>query len=129
MWSRTVRQPRTQVTEVGTHVPPQPTYNGTAASAQAIARSMLAARGWSSQMGCLIEIWNHESGWNPRATNPNGGAYGIPQALPGSKMASAGADWQTNPATQIRWGLDYIASRYGDPCGAWSTWQAHGGWY
>jgi uncharacterized protein YabE (DUF348 family) len=126
--SRTVRQPRTQVTEVGTHVDPQPTYNGTPASAQAIARSMLAARGWSSQMGCLVELWNHESSWRVDAYNPSG-AYGIPQALPGSKMASAGSDWHTSAATQIRWGLDYIASRYGDPCGAWSTWQAHGGWY
>jgi uncharacterized protein YabE (DUF348 family) len=126
--SQTVRQPRTQVTEVGTHVNPMPAYNGTPASAQAIARYLLAARGWSSQMGCLVELWNHESSWRVDAYNPSG-AYGIPQALPGSKMASAGADWQTNAATQIRWGLDYIASRYGDPCGAWSTWQAHGGWY
>jgi resuscitation-promoting factor RpfB len=122
------RQPRAQVSEVGTHVNPQPAYNGTPGSAQAIAASMLAARGWSSQMGCLVELWNHESSWRVDAYNPSG-AYGIPQALPGDKMASAGADWRTNPATQIRWGLDYIASRYGDPCGAWSTWQAHGGWY
>jgi uncharacterized protein YabE (DUF348 family) len=126
--AKVVRQPRAKVTEIGTHVDPQPTYNGTPGSAQAIARSMLAARGWSSQMGCLIELWNHESSWRVNAYNPSG-AYGIPQALPGDKMASAGADWRTNPATQIRWGLDYIASRYGDPCGAWSTWQAHGGWY
>jgi hypothetical protein len=62
------------------------------------------------------------------AYNPSG-AYGIPQALPGSKMASAGSDWQNNPETQIRWGLNYIASRYGTPCNAWYQWQAHGGWY
>jgi uncharacterized protein YabE (DUF348 family) len=127
--SRVVRKPRTQVTAVGTHVDPQPTYTGTPASAQAIARYQLAARGWSSQMGCLVELWDHESSWRVDATNPGSGAYGIPQALPGSKMASAGGDWQTSAATQIRWGLDYIASRYGDPCGAWSTWQAQGGWY
>jgi hypothetical protein len=126
--SAVVRHPRAKVTEIGTHVDPQPTYNGTPGSAQAIARSMLAARGWSSQMGCLVELWNHESSWRVDAYNPSG-AYGIPQALPGDKMASAGADWRTNAATQIRWGLNYIASRYGDPCGAWSTWQAHGGWY
>jgi uncharacterized protein YabE (DUF348 family) len=124
-----VRQPRTQVMQVGTHVNPVPSYNGTPSSAQAIARYMLSTRGWSSQMGCLVELWDHESGWQVDAQNPNGGAYGIPQALPGDKMASAGADWRTSAATQIRWGLDYIASRYGDPCGAWSTWQAHGGWY
>ncbi len=87
-------------------------------AAQAIARDMLLARGWGDdQFGCLVELWNHESGWNVYASNPSG-AYGIPQALPGSKMASAGADWQTNPATQITWGLGYIDSRYGSPCGA-----------
>jgi len=126
--ARVVRQPRTQVTQVGTHVDPVPSYDGTPASAQAIARYLLAGRGWSAQMGCLVELWNHESSWRVDAYNPSG-AYGIPQALPGDKMASAGADWRTSAATQIRWGLDYIASRYGDPCGAWSTWQAHGGWY
>ncbi len=126
--ARVVRQPRAQVTQVGTHVNPVPSYDGSPASAQAIARYMLAGRGWSAQMGCLVELWNHESSWRVDAYNPSG-AYGIPQALPGDKMASAGADWRTSAATQIRWGLDYIASRYGDPCGAWSTWQAHGGWY
>ena len=90
---------------------------------------MLEKRGWGDQFSCLITMWNHESGWRVNAANPSSGAYGIPQALPGSKMASAGADWQTNPATQITWGLNYIADRYGDPCGAWSQWQANGGWY
>ena len=69
--------------------------------------------------GCLLDIWNRESGWRYDAENPSG-AYGIPQALPGSKMASAGADWQTNPATQIKWGLGYIKDIYGDPCKAWN---------
>ncbi len=81
---------------------------------------MLGSYGWSSsEFGCLDELWSRESGWNPTAANPSG-AYGIPQALPGSKMASAGSDWQTNPATQIRWGLGYIKDLYGSPCGAWN---------
>ena len=92
------------------------------------ARALLAARGWSGQFGCLDSLWQRESGWNPRAYNPSSGAFGIPQALPGSKMASAGADWRTNPVTQIRWGLSYIASTYGTPCGAWAHSQASG-WY
>jgi hypothetical protein len=90
-------------------------------SPQQIAMAMLSSFGWSSsQFGCLQSLWNRESGWNPSATNPTSGAYGIPQALPGDKMASAGADWQTNPATQIRWGLGYIQQIYGSPCAAWS---------
>jgi hypothetical protein len=90
-------------------------------SAQAIAAEMVAARGWGGdQFDCLVNLWERESGWQVDAANPSSGAYGIPQALPGSKMASAGADWRTNPATQIEWGLGYIEERYGDPCGAWS---------
>ena len=92
-----------------------------------IARAQLAGRGWSDQFGCLDSLWTRESGWSTYASNPSG-AYGIPQALPGSKMASAGADWRTNPATQIRWGLDYIASSYGSPCAAWSHSQSYN-WY
>jgi murein DD-endopeptidase MepM/ murein hydrolase activator NlpD len=95
---------------------------------RSIARQLLAARAWSGQFGCLNALWQRESGWNSRAMNPSSGAYGIPQALPGSKMASAGGDWRTNPATQIRWGLSYIASTYGTPCGAWAHSQSHG-WY
>ncbi len=88
-------------------------------SPQQIAKAMLGSYGWSSsEFGCLNELWTRESGWNPAAANPSG-AFGIPQALPGSKMASAGADWQTNPATQIRWGLGYVSDLYGSPCGAW----------
>jgi hypothetical protein len=97
-------------------------------SAQAIAHGMVLDRGWGEdQYSCLVALWNRESHWNVYAYNPSG-AYGIPQALPGSKMASAGADWQTNPATQITWGLGYITARYGTPCGAWSASQAKG-WY
>ncbi len=98
-------------------------------SAQGIARSMLAGRGWGDdQFACLVSLWNKESGWNVTAYNRSSGAYGIPQALPGNKMASAGADWQTNPATQIAWGLGYIGGRYGTPCGAWGHSQSVG-WY
>lgn len=98
-------------------------------SPQAIARGMLSRYGWgASEFGPLDNIWTRESGWRWNATNPSSGAYGIPQALPGSKMASAGADWRTNPATQIKWGLGYIKSRYGSPSKAWAFWQANG-WY
>jgi hypothetical protein len=96
---------------------------------QAVAKVMMIDRGWgSSQFSCLVSLWNRESGWNYQATNASSGAYGIPQALPGSKMASAGSDWRTNPVTQIRWGLDYISDRYGTPCGAWGHSEATG-WY
>ncbi|MFF4183843.1 transglycosylase SLT domain-containing protein [Streptomyces sp. NPDC001691] len=93
-------------------------------SAQAIAQQMMP----SDQFQCFSKIVNHESGWNPSATNSSSGAYGLVQALPGSKMASAGADWQTNPATQIKWGLNYMKERYGSPCGAWNFWQQNS-WY
>lgn len=93
-----------------------------------IAQSMLDERGWGNEFSCLVSLWDRESGWNPHAHNASSGAYGIPQALPGSKMASAGADWQTNPRTQISWGLGYIAGRYETPCGAWSFFQANN-WY
>lgn len=96
---------------------------------RSIAQSMLGSYGWGQdQFGCLDSLWQKESGWNPSATNPSSGAYGIPQSLPASKMASAGADWQTNPATQISWGLTYISGRYGSPCSAWAHSQANN-WY
>jgi hypothetical protein len=98
-------------------------------TAQAIAYEMVIARGWDdAQYSCLVSLWNRESHWNVYASNTSSGAYGIPQALPGSKMASVGADWATNPATQITWGLGYIAGRYADPCGAWASSQSRG-WY
>lgn len=98
--------------------------------AQAIARDMMASKyGWGAdQFGCLVPLWERESGWNVNAYNSSSGATGIPQALPGNKMASAGADWQTNPATQISWGLGYIADRYGSPCAAWDHSESVG-WY
>jgi hypothetical protein len=95
---------------------------------KSIARSMLAERGQADQFGCLERLWQKESGWSHTATNPSSGAYGIPQSLPAGKMASAGADWRTNPATQIRWGIGYIAERYGSPCAAWRHSQARN-WY
>ena len=96
-------------------------------TAQAIAYNMMASFGFSpaADFGCLDDLWEHESGWVYDAENPSG-AYGIPQALPGSKMASAGPDWQTNPATQIRWGLEYIKQIYGNPCSAWAFEEANG---
>jgi hypothetical protein len=98
-------------------------------TAQAIAYEMVLSRGWpDSEFGCLVALWNRESGWRVNAHNKGSGAYGIPQALPGTKMASAGADWETNPATQISWGLGYIGGRYGTPCGAWGHSQSTG-WY
>jgi uncharacterized protein YabE (DUF348 family) len=130
---RTVlRQPRTQVQKVGTKQPPAPkvpAYTGSPNSAQAIARSMMMQDyGWGdSEFSCLVQMWNRESGWRTDAMNPSG-AYGIPQALPGSKMASAGPNWQSDASTQIRWGLQYIASRYNTPCQAWGLWQQQG-WY
>jgi len=78
------------------------------------------------EFGCLNKLWNKESGWNHRAQNPSSGAYGIPQSYPGSKMSSVGADWRTNPATQITWGLGYIKGRYKTPCGAWSRSESTG---
>ncbi|WP_460395607.1 aggregation-promoting factor C-terminal-like domain-containing protein [Streptomyces sp. YIM S03343] len=96
----------------------------TVAQIQAMARQMVA----SSQFQCFSNIVDHESSWNYHAVNASSGAYGLFQALPGSKMSSAGSDWQTNPATQIKWGLNYMNSRYGSPCQAWSFWQANH-WY
>jgi hypothetical protein len=97
-------------------------------TAQAIGYQELAAFGYSqsTQWGCLLDLWNRESGWVYDAENTASGAYGIPQALPGYKMSSAGADWQTNPRTQIIWGLGYIKSIYGTPCGAWDHEEADG---
>ncbi len=105
-----------------TSTPPDPN------TAQSIAYNMMASFGFSPQtyFGCLLDLWNRESGWVYDAENPTSGAYGIPQALPGSKMASAGSDWQTDPATQIRWGLGYIKEIYGNPCNAWAFEEANG---
>lgn len=115
----------------GVHSAPKPAAGAgipTPGSAQAIALAILTAEGMGSdQFSCLVSLWTRESHWTVTAENPNG-AYGIPQAKPGNKMASAGPDWQTNATTQINWGLGYIKGRYGTPCGAWAHSQATG-WY
>jgi len=124
--SETTREPVTEVKANGTKPLP---VNVEPGSAKAIAYEKLKARGWDdTQFQCLVNLWNRESMWRWNATNPSSGAYGIPQALPASKMASAGADWQTNPATQIEWGLGYIKQRYGTPCAAWAHSESSG-WY
>ncbi|SDG89073.1 hypothetical protein SAMN05421505_10929 [Sinosporangium album] len=105
-----------------------PGSNPDPGSNKALGQRMNAARGWAGEWGCLEKLWEKESNWNERAMNRYSGAYGIPQSLPGSKMASVGTDWQVNPATQIEWGLTYIKGRYGSPCGAWGHSQAKG-WY
>lgn len=127
------KQPVTEVTTVGTKKKPTFTVPNTptipAGEAQEIAYQHVKARGWGEgEFTCLVNLWKRESGWNYKAHNKRSGAYGIPQALPGSKMASAGADWKTNPETQIKWGLKYISGRYKTPCGAWQHFL-NKGWY
>jgi hypothetical protein len=120
-------EPEPEPTEAEGWAPPAVTPDP--GSAQAYAAGAVAARGWpSSEYDCLYSLWAKESGWRVNAYNASSGAYGIPQSLPGSKMATAGADWETNPATQIEWGLSYITGRYSTPCGAWAKSQASG-WY
>ena len=98
-------------------------------AAQATGKAMLASFGFaSSQWSCLYSLWERESTWNVYAENAASGAYGIPQSLPGDKMASAGPDWQTDAATQIKWGLGYIKQVYGTPCGAWQN-EVNYGYY
>ncbi|MER5766745.1 aggregation-promoting factor C-terminal-like domain-containing protein [Streptomyces sp. NPDC001985] len=97
----------------------------TAASAKAIAKKVIKDE---AQFTCFSEIVAKESNWDVNAQNPSSGAYGLVQALPGGKMATAGADWKTNPETQIEWGLGYMNERYGSPCQAWTIWQTQG-WY
>jgi hypothetical protein len=122
-------RPTTAATAPARSASPRPkTAPARSGSPQQIAEAMLGSFGWSSsQFACLDPLWARESGWSVTAENPSG-AYGIPQALPGSKMASAGSDWQTSAATQIEWGLGYIKGIYGSPCAAWDHEQATG-WY
>lgn len=100
------------------------------ADPKSVARTMLASHGWTDgQWSCLEQLWAGESNWKYTAANPSG-AYGIPQSLPGSKMASAGADYLTNPVTQITWGMNYIKGSYGSPCGALASWNSRSPhWY
>lgn len=114
-----ITQPRSGVILRGTKVKVVLPASG----ARALGYQMMRARGWGDdQWVCLDNLWSHESGWRVNASNASG-AYGIPQAMPGAKMASAGSDWSTNAATQISWGLSYIAGKYGSPCAAWSHWE------
>jgi hypothetical protein len=110
-------------------VGPPPAPPVSAGTAESIAQSLMPGYGFSvsGQYSCLFNLWEQESGWNATAENASG-AYGIPQALPGSKMASAGPDWETDATTQIKWGLGYIQSTYGTPCAAWDHEEADG-WY
>ncbi|QIN94571.1 transglycosylase [Streptomyces phage Muntaha] len=100
------------------------TYSAPSGNVKQFAASLVGP----GQFGCLNSLWIRESNWNHLAQNPSSGAYGIPQSLPGSKMASVGSDWRTNPYTQVRWGVSYIKSRYGTPCNAWAHSQQVG-WY
>lgn len=110
-------------------LPPVPESCEEYSGNQQIACSILPEFGFGiEQMAGLVPLWDHESGWNENAVNPSSGACGIPQALPCSKMSAFGSDYQTNPATQIRWGIDYIKNRYGTPIAAYEFWQANG-WY
>ncbi|MFI1163117.1 transglycosylase SLT domain-containing protein [Streptomyces sp. NPDC020801] len=108
-----------------TSAPAHAATTNSAAGAKAIAHKMIPD---AAQFNAFSHIVERESGWNVNATNASSGAYGLVQALPGSKMASAGSDWKNNAQTQIKWGLDYMKSRYGSPVGAWNFWQANG-WY
>jgi hypothetical protein len=129
-----VASPAAAAAEAPATFRPIATLDAAATSQRATARHraqvMLAHYGWRQrrQWPPLDKLWNRESGWNKYAHNPYSGAYGIPQALPGSKMASAGRHWRSNATTQIRWGLGYIKSRYGSPRAAWAHELAYG-WY
>jgi transglycosylase-like protein with SLT domain len=106
-----------------TAAPAQAATTSSSAQAKAIAHKMIPN---AAQYNAFSRIVEHESGWNIDATNASSGAYGLVQALPGSKMSSAGDDWANNPVTQIKWGLGYIQDRYGSPCSAWGHSQSHG---
>jgi resuscitation-promoting factor RpfB len=124
---KVTRKPVNEVLVVGTmDVATAPVDPG---SARALGQAMAAERGWGAdEFSCLDQLWQKESGWRWNADNPSSEAYGIAQANPGSKMATVGSDWLTNPATQIEWGLGYISGRYGTPCGAWAH-SVDIGWY
>lgn len=130
-WTKNVLKERVdKVIKVGTA---EPVNNGMTVSvpssvAKKFAYNLLSAQGQADQFSCLERLWQRESGWRTTAGNKFSGAYGIPQSLPGSKMAAFGSDWRTNPETQIKWGLSYIRGRYGTPCSAWNHSQGYG-WY
>lgn len=120
--ARPTEEPRTEGPDRASRDAERPVVTG---DPRTIARGMLSEYGWGQdQFGCLDQLWVGESNWRVNATNPTSGAYGIPQSLPAGKMASAGPDWRTNPATQIEWGLTYIKQSYGSPCGALAFWNS-----
>lgn len=125
-----VDEPTDEVIAVGTRTAPSIPTTTMKGSTRKIGQELASSMyGWSgAQWDCLNALWTRESGWRTGAHNSSSGAHGIPQALPGSKMAKYGADWATNPATQIKWGLSYVKGRYGTPCGGWSAFQSKG-WY
>ncbi len=128
-----VDEPTDEVIAIGTKTEPKVAYvpvTSNSGSNRALGKSMAASMyGWTGeQWECLNALFTKESNWRTGAANPSSSAYGIPQALPGSKMSSAGSDWRTNPATQIKWGLGYIKGRYGTPCGGWAH-SVNVGWY
>ena len=130
--SKVIKEPVNKIVQIQTKVTSRSgarLATGSALEYQQYAATVCSSYGWSqADVECLISLWNKESGWNPYAYNASSGAYGIPQALPGSKMASKGSDYQTNYKTQINWGLSYINSRYGNPQNAWNHWLTKG-WY
>ncbi|WP_084105941.1 G5 domain-containing protein [Demequina sp. NBRC 110056] len=124
-----VDEPVDEVVSVGARKEPTIPKTTNAGANRALGRELAAQRGWTgTEWECLNALFTKESNWRHNAQNRSSGAYGIPQSLPGTKMASVGADWRTNPATQITWGLNYIKGRYGTPCGAWGHSQNRG-WY
>lgn len=124
-----VEEPVDEVVAVGARTAPTIPTTTNAGANRALGRELAAQRGWTGEeWNCLNALFTKESNWRHNAQNPSSSAYGIPQSLPGSKMASVGSDWRTNPATQITWGLNYISGRYGTPCGAWGHSQSRG-WY
>lgn len=126
--SVTIKEPKKQIEIIGSKPKVAAVPSNSDANAE-LGHQMMLAYGFSEDnWPCLYNLWTRESGWRTNAGNPSSGAYGIPQSLPASKMASVGSDYLTNPATQITWGLGYIKGRYGTPCGAWSSFQAKG-WY
>lgn len=122
-------QVKSVVVSSRSETPARVATSGSVAEYQAYARQRVYDYGWSdADFNALVNLWNRESGWNVTNKNRSSGAYGIPQALPASKMASAGSDYLTNYKTQINWGLSYIKSRYGSPSNAWNSFKAKG-WY
>jgi hypothetical protein len=124
--SQAAARSQSRSTKPGVDAGPVPESCAAYSGNKAIGCTMLLQAGFGlDQMPCLAKLWDKESGWRTTASNGSSGAYGIPQAYPGSKMAAYGDDWKTNPATQIAWGLNYIKGRYKTPCGAWSYFQAN----